>query len=97
MIAGGIGAVVSDFSLANAGRTAIVVGVVLFCFHRHREEQRAQYERLMESNTATNEAYDLGHDLGYEEGYQARRDEERPKLVNLSARREEPAWLTSAD
>ena len=87
LIAGGIGAVAADFSIATVGRTAIIIGVVLFCFQRHREEQRAQFQRLLGSSAPANAAYDLGRDLGYEEGYQARREEERPVLVNLNARR----------
>lgn len=89
LIAGGIGAVAPEFSLTNIGRVLIVVGVVLFCFQRHREEQRGQIERLMESNTASNATYDLGYDQGYEAGYQACREESRPKLVDLGSRRGE--------
>ena len=101
LIAGGIGAFIPEMSLANAARILIIVGVILHCSQKHREEQRAQFERLLQSNAAGNASYDLGKDIGYEEGYQARRDEERPVLVDLAARRgeagEDPAMSSAAN
>lgn len=67
----------ADFSLDGAGRVAVIVGVILWCYHR-----------LQANNTTANQNYELGYDLGYERGYQERDEELRPKLVDLNSHRD---------
>jgi hypothetical protein len=66
----------ADFSLDGAGRVAVIVGVVLWC-----------YQRLQSNNTASNQSYEQGFDQGYERGWKERDEEVRPKLVDLNCRR----------
>lgn len=78
LAAGGIGAMLADFTLAGCGRVAVIVGTILWC-----------YQRLQASNTASNAQYQLGKDLGYEEGWQDRDQMGSPKLIDINSRRGE--------
>lgn len=89
LVAGGIGAMVTDFDLSTAGRIAVIVGVII-----------VYTDRIQRTNVASKEQYDLGYDLGYERGWKDREEESHPTLVDLNARREDgpdPSGKTCGD
>lgn len=75
----------ADLSLEGFGRVAVILGAILWC--DRRSSQRAQ--RLQEAMKPPIDMLQWHKDVGYEQGYQDRMEEERPKLVDLNARREE--------
>lgn len=81
----GIGGMLADLSLEGFGRVAVVLGAILWCDRRHAQRVR----QLQEAMKPPIDMLQWHKDCGYEEGYRDRMEEERPKLVDLNARREE--------
>jgi hypothetical protein len=81
----GIGAMLADFSLEGFGRVTVVLGAILWCDRRQQQRE----DRLKEIMEPSQETLRFHSELGYEEGYKARLEEERPKLIDLNARRED--------
>lgn len=81
----GIGAMLADFSLEGFGRVTVVLGAILWCDRRQQQRE----DRLKETMEPSAETLRFHEDVGYEKGYQARLEEERPKLIDLNARRED--------